>query len=336
MSKINYLSSILSIPTKIVHKQEPANNSCEIYRNMEWSKYSNPYHNFLYSNPVSEIMQTKGFFDIAGNKYKTEFKYNLNVAKIIKDSLVSRPKMIWLPCIDERIQYLTASHHALSLGMPGCECLMSADEKSKIADELITICENSPTIQEIVVSSHSKCGAVARTLANKKSINLFLDKFKNQDKLLDSTSEKYASNFAQIIQKKLEENNSSVTVRTHHFHSQELHSKNLHNAMGAIINFDPLLNGAELEENLEIPMFNIYAGGQKSSQIMRNIELAINIAAGNNGFSYQYIDKNNPFILLFTIPKEDRFVVNQTKKLIRKIQSQDYPIELVYTFIDTK
>ncbi|MEX0598071.1 MAG: hypothetical protein WD512_16405, partial [Candidatus Paceibacterota bacterium] len=297
------------------------------------------YHNLLYSRPISETMQTKGFFDINGEKYKTDYKYNLNLAKLIKDSIVSRPKMIWLPCIDERIQYLTASHHALSLGMPGCECSVSDDEKLKMADELIAICESNPTIKEIVVSSHSKCGAVATTLNNKrakKPITYLLDKFRDQDKLIDSTSEKYASNFAQIIEERLEGSESNISVRTHHFNSQELHSKNLHHALGAIINFDPLLNGAELEENLELPMFNIYEGGQKSSQIMKNINLAINIASGSSGFSCQYIDKNNPFILLFTIPKGDKSITNQVKKLVDKIQSQEYPIELVYTFVDTK
>jgi carbonic anhydrase len=340
MSRNAYLSSVISLPAKIIaNRENKSSNSCDTYRSVEWSKYSTSYHNLLYSDPMSKTMQTKGFFDINGEKYKTEYKYNLNLSKVIKDSIVNRPKMIWLPCIDERIQYLTASHHALSLGMPGCECSMSDDEKLKMADELIAICDNNPTIEEIVVSSHSKCGAVATTLNNKraqKPLVSLLDKFRDQDKLIDSTSEKYASNFAQIIEKRLEIKNSPVTVRTHHFHFQELHSKNLHHALGAIVNFNPLLNGAELEENLEIPMFNIYAGGQKSSQIMKNIDLAINIASGNNGFSCQYIDKNNPFILLFTIPKGDKSIANQIKKIIDKIQSQYYPIELVYTFVDTK
>jgi carbonic anhydrase len=340
MSRNAYLSSVISLPAKIIaNRENKSSNSCDTYRSVEWSKYSTSYHNLLYSDPMSKTMQTKGFFDINGEKYQTDYKYNLNLVKVIKDSIVSRPKMIWLPCIDERIQYLTASHHALSLGMPGCECSMSDDEKLKMADELIAICDNNPTIEEIVVSSHSKCGAVATTLNNKraqKPLVSLLDKFRDQDKLIDSTSEKYASNFAQIIEKRLEIKNSPVTVRTHHFHFQELHSKNLHHALGAIVNFNPLLNGAELEENLEIPMFNIYAGGQKSSQIMKNIDLAIDIASGNNGFSCQYIDKNNPFILLFTIPKGDKSIANQIKKIIDKIQSQYYPIELVYTFVDTK
>lgn len=340
MSRNAYLSSVISLPAKIIaNRENKSSNSCDTYRSVEWSKYSTSYHNLLYSDPMSKTMQTKGFFDINGEKYQTNYKYNLNLSKVIKDSIVNRPKMIWLPCIDERIQYLTASHHALSLGLPGCECSMSNDEKLKMADELIAICENNTTIEEIVVSSHSKCGAVATTLNNKrvkKPLASLLDKFRDQDKLIDSTSEKYASNFAHIIKERLEGSGSKISVRTHHFNSQELHSKNLHHALGAIVNFDPLLNGAELEENLEIPMFNIYAGGQKSSQIMKNIDLAINIASGNNGFSCQYIDKDNPFILLFTIPKGDKSIANQVKKLVDKIQSQDYPIELVYTFVDTK
>ncbi|MGA1050137.1 MAG: hypothetical protein ACO3TG_01460 [Minisyncoccia bacterium] len=340
MSRNSYLSSVISLPAKIIaNREKKSDNSCDSYRSIEWSKYSEPYHNLLYSNPISKTMQTKGFFDISGKKYKSNYKYSLNLSKIIKDSIVSRPKMIWLPCIDERIQYLTASHHALSLGLPGCECLMSAEDKLKMANNLIAVCEDNPTIEEIVVSSHSKCGAVAHILNSKKSkkpLGLVLDKFRDQNRILDSTSEKYASSFAAIIEQQLKEQSSSVTVRTHHFDLKELHSKHLHHAFGAIINFDPLLNGAELEENLELPMFNIYAGGQDSNQIMKNIDLAINIASGASGFSYQYIDKNNPFILLFTIPKGDQSIINNINNIVQTIQNQTYPIGLVYSFVDTK
>jgi hypothetical protein len=245
--------------------------------------------------------------------------------------------MIWLPCIDERIQYLTASHHALSLGIPGCECLMSAEEKLKMADNLIAVCEDNPTIEEIVVSSHSKCGAVAHTIANKKSkpvLSKIWDKFQDQDKVLDSVSERYASGFADILKMRLKENNSNVSVRTHHFHFQELHSKHLHHAFGAIVNFDPLLNGAELEENLEVPMFNIYAGGQTDKQIMQNIELAIDIASSSEGFSCEYINQDNPFILLFTIPKENTSIMSKIQNVLAQIQDKNYPLELVYTVLE--
>jgi carbonic anhydrase len=329
----------MSLPAKILSPKEKVSESksCEIYRSLEWSKYAQTYHNLLYSNPVSSVLGVRGFLHLDGTKYKSEFKYKLNLDKIIKDSLVKRPKMIWLPCIDERIQYLTASHHALSLGIPGCECLMTAEEKLKIADELIDICKDNPTIEEIVVSSHSKCGAVANTLANKntrQALSAIWNKFQNQDKVLDSASERYASGFASILTARLQEQNSAVSVRTHHFHFQELHSKNLHHAFGAIVNFNPLLNGAELEENLEVPMFNIYAGGQTANQIMQNIELAIDIASSSEGFSCEYINQDNPFILLFTIPKENSSIMSKIQTVIDQIQDKHYPLELVYTVLE--
>lgn len=329
----------MSLPAKILSPKEKVSESksCEIYRSLEWSKYAQTYHNLLYSNPVSSVLGVRGFLHLDGTKYKSEFKYKLNLDKIIKDSLVKRPKMIWLPCIDERIQYLTASHHALSLGIPGCECLMTAEEKLKMADELIDICKDNPTIEEIVVSSHSKCGAVANTLANKntrQALSAIWNKFQNQDKVLDSASERYASGFASILTTRLQEHNSAVSVRTHHFHFQELHSKNLHHAFGAIVNFNPLLNGAELEENLEVPMFNIYAGGQNTNQIMKNIELAIDIASSSEGFSCEYINQDNPFILLFTIPKENTEILSKIQTVINQIQDKHYPLELVYTVLE--
>ena len=340
MSKNTYLSSVMSLPTKIFprKKKEAINsNSCDSYRNLEWSKYAQTYHNLLYSNPVSEVLGVKGFLHLDGTKYRSEYKYKLNLDKIIKDSLVKRPKMIWLPCIDERIQYLTASHHALSLGIPGCECLISAEEKLKMADELIAICEENPTIEEIVVSSHSKCGAVAHTLANKAvkpSFSNIWNKFQNKDKVLDSASERYASGFASILATRLQEHNSPVSVRTHHFDFQELHSKNLHHAFGAIVNFNPLLNGAELEENLEVPMFNIYAGGQTANQIMNNIELAIGIASSSEGFSCEYINQDNPFILLFTLPKQDKALMTIIQTVLDQIKDKHYPLGLVYSVLE--
>jgi len=329
----------MSLPAKILSPKDKESkpSSCEIYRSLEWSKYAQTYHNLLYSNPVSEVLGVKGFLHLDGTKYRSDYKYKLNLDKIIKDSLVKRPKMIWLPCIDERIQYLTASHHALSLGIPGCECLMSAEEKLKMADELMAICEENPTIEEIVVSSHSKCGAVAHTLANKAvkpSFSNIWNKFQNQDKVLDSASERYASGFASILTNRLQEHNSTVSVRTHHFNFQELHSKNLHHAFGAIVNFNPLLNGAELEENLEVPMFNIYAGGQTANQIMKNIELAIDIASSSEGFSCEYINQDNPFILLFTIPKENTEILSKIQTVINQIQDKHYNLELVYTVLE--
>jgi carbonic anhydrase len=329
----------MSLPAKILSPKEKVSESksCEIYRSLEWSKYAQTYHNLLYSNPVSSVLGVRGFLHLDGTKYKSEFKYKLNLDKIIKDSLVKRPKMIWLPCIDERIQYLTASHHALSLGIPGCECLMTAEEKLKMADELIDICKDNPTIEEIVVSSHSKCGAVANTLANKntrQALSAIWNKFQNQDKVLDSASERYASGFASILTTRLQEHNSAVSVRTHHFHFQELHSKNLHHAFGAIVNFNPLLNGAELEENLEVPMFNIYAGGQTANQIMKNIELAIDIASSSEGFSCEYINQDNPFILLFTLPKENQTLMSTIQTVIDQIQGKHYPLEIVYTVLE--
>jgi carbonic anhydrase len=339
MSRNAYISSVISLPAKILSNKDKSdhNNSCDSYRSVEWSKYAQTYHNLLYSTPVSSVLGVRGFLHLDGTKYKSEFKYKLNLDKILKESIVKRPKMIWLPCIDERIQYLTASHHALSLGIPGCECLMSAEEKLKMADELIAICEENPTIEEIVVSSHSKCGAVANTLANKNTRLAFSkiwNKFQNQDKVLDSASERYASGFASILATRLQEQNSPVSVRTHHFHFQELHSKNLHHAFGAIVNFNPLLNGAELEENLEVPMFNIYAGGQNANQIIQNIELAIEIASSSEGFSCEYINQDNPFILLFTIPKEHKSILSKIQTVINQIQDKHYPLEVVYTVLE--
>jgi carbonic anhydrase len=333
----------MSLPAKILSPKEKSSrntNSCEIYRSLEWSKYAQTYHNLLYSNPISHVLDEKGFLHLDGTKYKSGYKYNLNLDKILKDSLVKRPKMIWLPCMDERIQYLTASHHALSLGMPGCECLMSYTNKAKMIDDIIDICKDSPSIQEIITTSHSDCGAVDYAIKKydkEHVVSRIAHKLKKRATLIDKEGEKYALHFTRLLENALQENNLTISVRTHHFQQQELHSQNLHNAFGAIINFNPLLNSAELEENLELPMFNIYAGGQKPTQILKNIELALRISAGGNGFSNTYFNKENPFILLFTIDnKQNSNSAKFTQSIIKKLQEKELPLEVVYSILETK
>lgn len=337
MSRNAYLSSIMSIPTKIISKKVQDTTICDTYRTIEWNKYVDNYHNLLASTPLSHAFHTRGFFHLNGDRYYTHKKSTLPLKSIIKNSIVKRPKMIWLPCIDERIQYLTASHHALSLGIPGCECLMSYAEKLKMVQELIDICDQNPTIEEIVVSSHSGCGAVESSIRQTKKpiLKKIIHTFKNKKRLIDKEGEKYALSFAHLLEQALQEAQLKVNIRTHHFHQKELHSQYLHHAFGAIVNFDPLLNSAEFEENLELPMFNIYAGGQNSNQILKNIDLAIAMSAGSVGFSCEYINKSNPFVLLFTVSNKNTQHIEQISSLIEKLQQKKIPLEIVYTVLET-
>lgn len=318
-------------------EREDSLDVCDIYRKNEWSKYSEHYHNLLNTTPVSKTLDIQGLLHLDGEMYTSRTNCSYDIFLAVKESLVKRPKLIWLPCIDERIQYLTASHHALSLGVPGCECLMSAEEKVGMADELIRICEENPTIEEIVVTSHSQCGAVEHAHSHHKQprIKTVVERFRDHTKVIDAESKQYASNFKDILEQRIREKGRAVRVRTHHFGSQELHSRELHHAFGTIVNFNPLLNAAELEENLELPMFNIYAGGQQVSQIVENIELAIRVASSSSGFSCEYINKDNPFIVFFTLPHNDSVSAGVIRKVIENIQQKSYPLDLVYSAIDS-
>ncbi len=340
MSRISSLGTLLSLPTQIISSKDSVETSCENYRTIEWEKYSKAYHNFLSTQYISSLSNRKGFTYIDNSPYYSTSNSSLNVENVIQQSLIHRPKIIWLPCMDERIQYLTASHHALSLGMPGCECLMSYTNKAKMIDDIIDICKDSPSIQEIITTSHSDCGAVDHAIKKydkEHIVSRIAHKLKKRATLIDKEGEKYALHFTRLLENALQENNLTISVRTHHFQQQELHSQNLHNAFGAIINFNPLLNSAELEENLELPMFNIYAGGQKPKQILKNIELALRISAGKNGFGNIYFNKENPFILVFTIDKKQNpHSAKFTQSIIKKLQEKDLPLEVVYTILETK
>jgi carbonic anhydrase len=301
-----FLTPKTIIPAQSLAIDEKVRNAC---REAEWEKYLPYYRNLLASNTFyrdkTQDLLSPGFIRTDGQEYISVSGQNpLNLDKLVYDSMVKRPKMIWLPCMDERLQYLTASHHALSLGMPGCECLMSSTQKLSIAQEIAEICQKNPTIEEIVVSSHSGCGAVAKAIQQQRQTQHWVEKFVQTlqpvDQLLDTEGGKYAQSFADILSKTFEKSYILVTVRTHHFEKKELHSQNLHHAFGAVINFDPLLNTAEFEDGLEIPMFNIYAGGQEYETVFDHIALAVSIASGDHGFGNGYFTRQSPFVLLFT------------------------------------
>jgi carbonic anhydrase len=339
MSRISSLGTLLSLPTQIISSKDSVENSCENYRTIEWGKYSRSYHNLLSAQFTALLSNHRGFSYINNSIYHNNSKNSLNLENLVQQSLIHRPKIIWLPCMDERIQYLTASHHALSLGMPGCECLMSYTNKATMIDDIIDICKDSPSIQEIITTSHSDCGAVDYAIKKYDKAHIvsrITHKLKKRAALIDKEGEKYALHFTHLLENALQENNLNISVRTHHFQQQELHSQNLHNAFGAIINFNPLLNSAELEENLELPMFNIYAGGQKPTQILKNIELALRISAGENGFGNIYFNKENPFILFFTLNQnQSPDSIKFTQSIIKKLQEKDLPLEVVYTILET-
>lgn len=336
--------------SSVITKKTNDSDSCDIYRKKQWDKHCTSFYTLLasntfYGNKKSPLLSA-GFTYVTGDEYVyPSFPgYNEltphNLDKIVYVAVVTRPKIIWLPCMDERIQYLTASHHALSLGMPGCECLLDINSKEKIAIEVVEICEKNKTIEEVVVSSHSGCGAVAKAIAIERDkqgwYQTIMDKFEDEDTLIDKKGEKYAASFAQILKQKIVERTLNVNIRTHHFAHQELHSKHIHNAFGAVVNLDPLLNTAEFEDSLELPMFNIYSGGQTAKQIFDNVVLAITIASGNKGFGSQYITKQTPFVVLFTtnltknIDSEDLI-----EGVLQMLKNADLPLETVYKVLDT-
>jgi carbonic anhydrase len=324
--------------------------SLDVYRKKQWDKYFVSFCTLLASNTFygnnSNFLLNAGFTSVSGGEYicsgslaGTEvIPHNLD--KLIYSAVIARPKIIWLPCMDERIQYLTASHRALSLGMPGCECLLSQIEKEKIVNDVVDICEKNKTIEEIVVSSHSGCGAVAKAIKaqknNQKWYEKIAEKFEDENDLIDRNGEKFAASFAEILETKIVQKSLNVSIRTHHFSLKELHSQHIHNAFGAVVNLDPLFNAAEFEDSLELPMFNIYSGGQSAKQIYNNIALAITIASGDHGFGSEYLTKQTPFIILFTTNLlKDKKSIELIENVLNVLKSEELPLEVIYKVLDT-
>jgi carbonic anhydrase len=324
-------------------------NLCENIRASEWSKLEPTYYNLISSNTFyhdkHRPLLSKGFNFPNGEEYifshTTHNLEPLNLDNLVYTSLVRKPKLIWLPCMDERIQYLTSSHHALSLGMPGCECLMQDTERKIMAQKLVEICRENPTINEIIASSHSSCGAVSRAFALHKDKMGWLDRMfttiQGEDKMLDKVGEKYASSFASIIESELSFHDlKHIAVRTHHFAKNDLHSKDLHNSVGAVVNFDPLMNAADFEDTIDVPMFNIFAGGQSPEQIISNLELATMIAGGNHGFGTDYFSRSTPFVLLFIANLQtDKQISEVLTEVVINLKDTLFPIDVVYKILDT-
>jgi carbonic anhydrase len=318
-------------------------------RKTEWNTHKFAYYNLLNSNTYIHNRHDS-LLDV-GFRYQdgSEFVFNLtvetieslNLDNLVYKSVVRRPKLIWLPCMDERIQYLTSSHHALSLGMPGCECLLTGKEQRNIAKNIVAICQKHPSITEIVPSSHSSCGAVARAFAlHKKQMNwverlyTIID---GEDKTLDKVGAKYASTFAQVLKEELTNVQlDNVSIRTHHFAKNELHSKELHNAFGAVVNFDPTMNTADFEDTVDVPMFNIFAGGQSSEQVIQNIELATAIAGGDHGFGPTFFTGKTPFVLFFVANLTDQPDIHkELLDVVELLKNAAITIDIVYKILDT-
>jgi carbonic anhydrase len=353
MPSHSHLQGILTLfnsyTKPFLSSENPTRNIQMEMKTDEWNKHL-PYYlkllssNTFYHNRSNPLLQ-KGFSYSDLQEYifidSIDETVPINLDQTLYASLVRRPKLIWLPCMDERIQYLTSSHHALSLGMPGCECLLQDKDRENMAEMLVEICRKNTTITEIIASSHSSCGAVSRAFSQQKNSHTLLNRMnqmvQGEEKILDQEGVKYASRFAEIITKHLDTAGlKSVQVRTHHFAKNELHSQTFHNAFGAVVNFDPLLNTADFEESIDIPLFNIFAGGQTSSQILSNLELATLICSGVHGFGKEFFSPRTPFVFLFTANLATDERANQIiRDVIVDLKDTVFPIDVVYKVLDT-
>jgi carbonic anhydrase len=343
MSRLKELRQIFISPAKLIPnlkvdlKTDIKDKNTQ--REKSWKKFSQNYFNLLAANV--------DYCYINGLKYdflKLPKPYicnkNIDLQDIVFKSKVDKPKLIWLPCMDERLQYLTSSRYALSLGIPGCECLEDKSNQVLLADKIVEICLENPTISQVVASSHSACGAVAQAIKQKKNPQTIKEYLFNhthrKDQILDHASQEFTANFADLISTKLKLANLDVKVRTHHFELEELHSQKIHNAFGAVVNFNAIVNAAELEDELEVPLFNIYANGQKIDEIAGKIELAVNIAGSEHGFGERYFRTETPFVLIFTtnlVKYPER--IKDIKMIVKKLNGMTPKTPVIYTIINS-
>lgn len=271
----------------------------------------------------------QGFKKLDGSHKLMASTADLDLVKIAKECLTTNPKTMWIICMDERIQYFASSHRALSIGLPGCECLVSGSEKDSIIQQLIAVCEDLDSLEEIIVTSHSSCGAVNKALCSKKNIvESQVQRVLSQNShYCDQVAKSYSVSFAKELATRADTANLDLNIRTLHLDHEQLHCPSFHNAVGAVINYIPNLNVSEFEEKLDLPLFNIYALGQSAKLIQQNIELAISIASqsyGSNGF---FTDEK-PFSLIFAGRNRE------ISEIIKNLSKSKISIPVAYTICD--
>jgi carbonic anhydrase len=288
----------------------------------QWKKHTKPMQELLSNN-------SHNFCDLyKGLPISTEVKSNINLTDEVNASMVPRPKTMWLLCMDERIQYYADSHRSLSFGLPGCECLLTLDQKATLIEELLQVAANHTSVEEIIVTSHSSCGAVNAALQKEpnKILNRVQTILSKNTQFCDRAAKSYAHDFAKMLSDQARKTKQDLTIRTLHLDNEQLHCPKFHNAVGAVVNYTSDMNVSELVESLDLPLFNIYAGAQTPELVVKNIELAISIAASKHGFNKQFSEEL-PFIILFTGKN------NEVSSVIEQLRKQVFPIPVVYSII---
>ncbi len=261
-----------------------------------------------------------------------------NIKSIITESVVSSPTIVWIPCMDERIQYLTTTSNSLSMGLPGCECLLTSQEKTNMAKEIVSTVQNNPTIEEIVVTSHDHCGAVQKAiLETEKDTNILgkiISKLHKLDKhFCDKEAKKYSRSFAKNLIDELRYADLDVYVHNLHMAHDHLHCPNFHNSVGAIVNFVPSLNPAMMSQKLNLPLFNIHGSENNLSSVFENTKLAIQIAQSHHGFNSEFFTATNPFTLLIPFCKKTNISKSNAKNLIKSLNVESFSIPVIYSLI---
>ena len=296
--------------------------SLDTLKSYQWSKIS-PYLERVLCN------SSHTFYDIvSGESVSCGCESDLDLGQEIERALVARPKSMWLLCMDERIQYFGGSHRALSFGLPGCECLLSQNQKNLLSNRLLEITQQFPSIEEIIVTSHSSCGAVNKAITTEKNVVLktLRTTLAKTHHYCDHVAKNYAAEFAKKLSVKARSQDADITIRTFHLDGEQLHCPTFHHAVGAVVNYTPNLNVSEFTESLDLPLFNIYAGAQNQALILDNIKLAIQIAQNNHGLG-QYFTRENPFVLIFT--GEDQGIEN----IIRELSKEKFAVPVAYTCV---
>ena len=296
--------------------------SLDTLKSYQWSKIS-PY----LSNVLCNSSHT--FYDLrSGAEVSCACDSELDLGAEMTRALVKRPKSMWLLCMDERIQYFGGSHRALTFGLPGCECLLSANQKNLLSNRLLEITEEFPSIEEIIVTSHSSCGAVNKAITTEKNAVLKTLKttLAKTQHYCDHVAKNFAADFARKLTGKARGKELDLTIRTYHLDGEQLHCPDFHHAVGAVVNYTPNLNVAEFTEALDLPLFNIYAGAQNQALVLQNIRLAVQIAQAHHGLG-EFFTPENPFTLIFT--GEDQGIEN----ILTQLSKENFAIPVAYTHV---
>ncbi len=236
------------------------------------------------------------------------------------------PVDIVIGCIDERCQ----SNKKINISLAGCGALLDNDELYIRCEDILAQC-NEAGVETIGVCGHAGCGAAA--LAVKTGL------FQGEVTGSKAVELYFANRATSVLSNIVKENNFQIKIKTTEYQNVcdmlfvgGRDTSKIHPAMGIVVDLQrlnqvPRINPQTFLSENELPYFLISDTGDKLDDTddihknkkfvstVRNIDLAAEIAQGENGMGSDY---SLPVVFLTQNESE----IQRAMKIIPELEEQ--------------